>query len=360
VGDYNYFNNNPYRLENIDLNNQGDLYYQQHNLQQVKYNAFKKPIEINEEGKGRVDFEYGPLMNRTQAYYGGTAVNKLNRTFRKSYSSIFPVEIIENNAEGNSKIITYIGGDAYSAPIAHIKVDNDGLGNNINEYHYLHRDYLSSILAITDSSGIVQEQTQFGAWGVVDKFINFNSETAFSHNSLLGRGYTGHEHFFEVSLIHMNGRMYDANLGRFLSPDNFIQDPYNTQSFNRYSYVWNNPLSLNDPTGEIVWVAVFAGAIIGAVAGAAAYVAQAIIAGNWDWGKFGVSILGGAIIGGLTGGLSPMSLGANSLWTVAAVGFVGAFLPAYEIPLGDWSFSFSPAIAFGNASGAGINFRGKL
>ena len=49
----------------------------------------------------------------------------------------------------------------------------------------------------------------------------------------------------------MNGRLYDAQLGRFLSPDNYVQDPYNTQSFNRYGYVWNNPLVAADPSGEI-------------------------------------------------------------------------------------------------------------
>ena len=69
---------------------------------------------------------------------------------------------------------------------------------------------------------------------------------------MIGRGYTGHEHFFEVNLIHMNGRMYDANLGRFLSPDNYIQDPFNTQSYNRYGYVLNNPLKYVDPSGEII------------------------------------------------------------------------------------------------------------
>ncbi len=54
-----------------------------------------------------------------------------------------------------------------------------------------------------------------------------------------------------VSLIHMNGRMYDAKLGRFISPDNFVQEPFNTQSFNRFGYVLNNPLSYVDPSGEI-------------------------------------------------------------------------------------------------------------
>lgn len=47
----------------------------------------------------------------------------------------------------------------------------------------------------------------------------------------------------------MNGRIYDANLGCFLQADPHIQDPFDTQSLNRYSYVGNNPLSLNDPTG---------------------------------------------------------------------------------------------------------------
>ncbi|MEM7487377.1 MAG: RHS repeat-associated core domain-containing protein, partial [Bacteroidota bacterium] len=88
-------------------------------------------------------------------------------------------------------------------------------------------------------------------WGTVDRFVNSDGQTDFGHDSLLGRGYTGHEHFFEVGLIHMNGRMYDAQLGRFLSPDNFIQDPYNTQNFNRYGYVLNNPLVYIDPTGEM-------------------------------------------------------------------------------------------------------------
>jgi hypothetical protein len=60
----------------------------------------------------------------------------------------------------------------------------------------------------------------------------------------------------------MNARMYDAVLGRFLSPDNYVQDPYNNQSFNRYGYVWNNPLSYNDPSGEFL-VSALIGAAIG-------------------------------------------------------------------------------------------------
>jgi hypothetical protein len=52
-----------------------------------------------------------------------------------------------------------------------------------------------------------------------------------------------------MGIIHMNGRVYDPELGRFLSADPFIQDPYNTQSFNRYSYCMNNPFKYTDPSG---------------------------------------------------------------------------------------------------------------
>jgi RHS repeat-associated protein len=63
------------------------------------------------------------------------------------------------------------------------------------------------------------------------------------------RGFTGHEHLDNLYLIHMNGRVYDYRLGRFLSVDPIISDPANSQSINPYSYLGNNPLSGTDPTG---------------------------------------------------------------------------------------------------------------
>lgn len=52
----------------------------------------------------------------------------------------------------------------------------------------------------------------------------------------------------------MDGRVYDPALGRFLSPDNYVQLPENSQSFNRYSYCFNNPLKFTDPDGNwAVW-----------------------------------------------------------------------------------------------------------
>jgi len=52
-----------------------------------------------------------------------------------------------------------------------------------------------------------------------------------------------------IGPVHMNGRIYDPLLGRFLSADLVVQNPGDLQAFNRYSYVWNNPLRYTDPTG---------------------------------------------------------------------------------------------------------------
>ena len=356
IGNYTYAANNLYRLQGVDLNAKGDLHYQNQPLQKIKYNAYKKPVSIAVKDKAKVDFEYGILQNRSHAYFGGNQENKLDRRYQKHYSAIAPIEIEVDN-QGNTKIITYIGGDAYSAPVVHIKQTASGSANG---YHYLHRDYLGSILAISDSSGTVQEQRQFGAWGGVDKFKSLNSEIDFEYSTtLLNRGYTGHEHFADVGLIHMNGRMYDAELGRFLSPDNYIQEPFSTQSFNRYGYVLNNPLKYTDHSGEFFFTAILVGALIGATAGAVGYIVNAAITGNWSWSGFGQAILGGAISGAIAGVIGPTALFksilTNGFWGTAAIVAASSFLPSVDVKIGDWSFGVSPALAFGRATGFGAN-----
>ncbi|MDP2226814.1 MAG: RHS repeat-associated core domain-containing protein, partial [Moraxellaceae bacterium] len=64
------------------------------------------------------------------------------------------------------------------------------------------------------------------------------------------RGYTLHEHLDNSGLVHMNARLYDPLMARFLSPDPVLAYPENPQDLNRYSYVWNGPLSAKDPSGE--------------------------------------------------------------------------------------------------------------
>ena len=54
-------------------------------------------------------------------------------------------------------------------------------------------------------------------------------------------------------LMYYGARYYDPELSQFIQPDTLIQDLYNPQNLNRYSYVLNNPYKYTDPTGHVVW-----------------------------------------------------------------------------------------------------------
>ena len=98
-------------------------------------------------------------------------------------------------------------------------------------------------------AGTVVEKRLYDAWGDILKVQDGNGVTL-PKLTFFDRGYTGHEHLQSVGLVHMNGRLYDPKLHRFLMPDNFVQNPTNSQNYNRYGYVLNNPLMYIDPSGE--------------------------------------------------------------------------------------------------------------
>ena len=120
-----------------------------------------------------------------------------------------------------------------------------------NTPRYLHKDHLGSVVAITNESGTIVESLAYDAWGKRRPATTWQTPApgVFMAVVELRRGFTMHEHIDHVGLIHMGGRVYDPELGRFLSPDPFVQFPASTQGFNRYAYVSNNPLSYTDPSG---------------------------------------------------------------------------------------------------------------
>lgn len=106
------------------------------------------------------------------------------------------------------------------------------------ELHYFHTDQLDSGHTTSTGSGGVLSQR-------FDPFGEPTDGTAPPSRF----GFTGHHHDNDIGLIDMKGRIYDALAARFTTPDPVIQAPLSTQGLNRYSYVFNNPVNLADPTG---------------------------------------------------------------------------------------------------------------
>ncbi|KRD11546.1 hypothetical protein ASE21_07510 [Flavobacterium sp. Root901] len=243
LGKYTYSKDKPYQNSDITLSSEASTYYTTRPTQTITYNVFKSPVEIEETGIDKISFEYTDNNSRTAMFYGGLQTDKLQRPFRKYYSADGTMEVKQNMIAGTFEFITYIGGDAYSAPMV---VKSNGTTQN---YLYLQRDYQGSIIAITDQTGAIVEKRSFDAWGAIIK-VQDGAGNILKGLTVLDRGYTGHEHLQSVGLINMNGRIYDPKLHRFLQPDNFVQDPLNTQNYNRYGYVLNNPLKFTDYSGE--------------------------------------------------------------------------------------------------------------
>ena len=127
-----------------------------------------------------------------------------------------------------------------------------------NSVSYVTSDHLGSSSAITNSSGGILVNSSFDAFGKRRGSNWSGNPSAADWTAIAGstrRGYTGHTMVDNLNLIHMNGRVYDPLIGRFLSADPLIGDPLKTQGYNRYSYVVNNPLTYSDPTGFVpTWV----------------------------------------------------------------------------------------------------------
>lgn len=119
--------------------------------------------------------------------------------------------------------------------------------NGTNAIDYATRDNIDSTAVITDASGALIVSEKFAALG-------WNENTAAQKAtmaSITRHEFTGQEGLDNYGLyyVDMNGRVYNPNGAVFLSPDPYIQDPANTQNYDRYNYVLNNPMPYVDPSG---------------------------------------------------------------------------------------------------------------
>jgi RHS repeat-associated protein len=134
------------------------------------------------------------------------------------------------------------------------KIQTSPTGPATTKVSYVHGDGQGSTMLVTNENGT----SAGGADGfLADLYYDPFGRRIDANYLPLGnqrhggprQGYTSHDHDDEIGLINMKGRIYDPETRRFLTPDPIIENPFNSQSLNRYAYVQNNPTTYTDPTG---------------------------------------------------------------------------------------------------------------
>ena len=224
------------------------------------YTSFDKPSRIT-QGTNTTDFSYGPareLYKRVDVRAGQTTSTLMIDGIYEQVT--LPSGVVEHKYSVGDAVVTK-------------------RSNGVNATNYVHKDHLGSTIAVTQTDGSILQQFIYDPWGKqytvytnTDVMQNFTSEAT-------SKGYTGHEMVNDFDVIHMGGRTYNPVLGRFMQADPNIQFAGNLQSYNRYSYVMNNPMKYTDPSGYFLvsmfkkvsryWKVIVAAAVVYFGAGAA-------------------------------------------------------------------------------------------
>ena len=198
----------------------------------IDYSAADQAVQI------RMGNAFAPSL-RTRFWYGpdGSRYQREDNTPGASTKRTLYI--------GNLEIVSQGGITTTKRYVAGVLVQD--LTSSGTTSQFLFHDHLGSVVRAVSASGVVLEGMDYGAFGERRGYTDPTLAALVPRTT--ARGFTGHEMIDGTDVVHMNGRIYDSALGRFLQADPIIQEPNNPQNFNRYSYVLNNPLSLTDPSG---------------------------------------------------------------------------------------------------------------
>ncbi len=213
----------------------------------VTYNLRNRPETIYKDGYNiALDYDASGMRRHTVITNGQTLVKE-----KTWVSDLYELEATPTT----SRRLDYIYAEGKVVAM-HV---NEGGHESL---YYVLTDHLGSWEKVLDENKNTVQQTHFDPWGNRMSFTAWNTrqtQTTFTFD----RGFTGHEHYDYVHVINANARLYDPIIGRFFSPDPFVQTPDFTQSFNRYSYCMNNPVMYNDPDGEFLKLSMWGLAFVG-------------------------------------------------------------------------------------------------
>jgi RHS repeat-associated protein len=216
--------------------------------------------------KAGVDYTYGDPLHpaavtatsdgRTYGYdANGNMISGAGRTL--SYDTDNRIGSITNGSGTTTFAYDYLGrrlrkttsAGATRYPLGNYEIAPDGVTTKYlgdvakksdGQVLFYHRDHLHSVHVITDSAGARVQLIEYDPWGRISRQ---EGNVDVSHR------FTDQEFDSETGLYYFDHRYYDPVLARFTSPDPFVPYPMNPQSFNRYSYVMNNPVNRVDPDG---------------------------------------------------------------------------------------------------------------
>lgn|GEM_PF-3646619 len=195
------------------------------------WTSFDMPAQVSNNG-ATANFNYGAEHQRTLQTRRDASGNQSTVVYAGAQE-------VTHDSTGTT-IKTYWPGGVG------VEIDRPNAGTS--ELDWTHEDRLGSVIAISAADGTLRERLAYDPWGKrrsTDGSSTANSITGTTDN----KGFTGQEMLDQLELVHLNGRIYDPYVGKFLSADPHVTDPVNGQNYNRYSYVLNNPTNLTDPTG---------------------------------------------------------------------------------------------------------------
>ncbi|NET24404.1 polymorphic toxin-type HINT domain-containing protein [Okeania sp. SIO1I7] len=219
---------------------------------------------------------------------------------------------------------------------------------------YFHYDQLGSTTLVTDANANIVSQVNYEPYGAI-------ADSSTGEDNFRPK-FTGKEYDSNSELYYFGSRYYDANLGRFLTPDPA------SQYFSPYVYGNGDPLSGIDPNGQefVTLTIIVIGATVGAYMGGAT-VNDSFNPASWDWssGKTWGGVVGGAALGGASAGVGIAAGGAIAAAGLSTTATAAANMALAGGIMGTMNASFTAmgggdagdvAAAFGIGFGTGALF----
>ena len=129
-----------------------------------------------------------------------------------------------------------------------------GVAEPSSQLQYVHQDLLGSVRMVTGPTGAVVSRHDYEPFGreIPAAVGGRTTIPGYTGADNLKQRFTGKERDTETGLDYFLARYLSTPQGRFTSADPVAGSAANPQSLNGYTYVWNNPTKLTDPSGMVV------------------------------------------------------------------------------------------------------------